>query len=94
MAPWTVACQAPLSLGFPNQDYWSGLLFPPPRDLPDPGIEPMSPVTPALPGGFFSTRKANLYPYLCHLYLYLHLSLPLSTYLYLWEKSHTLPPAS
>ena len=40
---WTVASQAPLSMGFPSQEYWSGLLFPPPRDLPDPGIEPTSP---------------------------------------------------
>ena len=39
----TVAIQAPLSMGFPRQEYWSGLLFPPPRDLPDPGIEPTSP---------------------------------------------------
>ena len=45
--PWTVACQASLSMGFSRQDYWSGLSFPPPGDLPDPGIEPMSPVSPA-----------------------------------------------
>ena len=41
--PWTVAHQAPLSMGFPRQEYWSGLPFPPPEDLPDPGIEPGSP---------------------------------------------------
>ena len=41
--PWTVAGQAPLSVGFPRQEYWSGLLFPSPGDLPDPGIEPGSP---------------------------------------------------
>ena len=41
-APWTVARQAPLSMGFSRQEYWSGLLCPPPGDLPDPGIEPMS----------------------------------------------------
>ena len=40
--PWTVACQAPLSLGFSRQEYWSGLPFPSPGDLPDPGIEPGS----------------------------------------------------
>ena len=40
--PWAVACQAPLSLG-PRQEYWSELPFRPPRDLPDPGIEPTSP---------------------------------------------------
>ena len=41
--PWTVAHQAPLSMGFPRQEYWSGLSFPSPRDPPNPGIEPMSP---------------------------------------------------
>ena len=41
--PWTVARQAPLSTGFPRQEYWSGLPFPSPGDLPDPGIEPRSP---------------------------------------------------
>ena len=41
--PWTVAYQAPLSMGFSNQEYWSGLSFPSPGDLPDPGIEPGSP---------------------------------------------------
>ena len=39
---WTVARQAPLSMGFSRQEYWSGLPCPPPGDLPDPGIEPMS----------------------------------------------------
>ena len=41
--PLTVACQAPLSMGFSRQDYWSGLPFASPGDLPDPGIEPGSP---------------------------------------------------
>ena len=41
MTPWTVAHQAPLSVGFPRQEYWSGL--PSPEDLPDPGIKPASP---------------------------------------------------
>ena len=39
---WAVANQAPLSMGFPRQEYWSGLSCPPPGDLPDPGIEPTS----------------------------------------------------
>ena len=39
MTPWTVAHQAPLSMGFSRQEYWSGLPFPPPEDLPDPGIK-------------------------------------------------------
>ena len=41
--PWTVARQAPLSLGFARHEYWSGLPFPPPGDLPNPGIKPASP---------------------------------------------------
>ena len=51
VTPWTVACQASLSMGFSRWEYWSGLPFPPPVDLPDPGIEPMSPVSPALQAG-------------------------------------------
>ena len=45
---WTVSHQAPLSIGFFRQEYWSGLLYPPPGDLPNPGIEPTAPVSPAL----------------------------------------------
>ena len=45
---WTVACQAFLSTGFPRPKYWTGLPFPPPGDLPDPGIKPESPAAPAL----------------------------------------------
>ena len=57
VTPWTVACQAPLSVGFPRQEYWSGLPFPSPGDLPDPGIEPVSLTSPAwaLAGRFFTT---------------------------------------
>ena len=43
VTPWIIACQAPLSMGFSRQGYWSGLTFPSPGDLPNPGIEPMSP---------------------------------------------------
>ena len=46
---WTVACQTPLSMGFFRQEYWSEFPCPPPGDLPDSEIEPMSPVAPALP---------------------------------------------
>ena len=42
VTPWTVARQVPLSMVFPRQEYWSGLTFPPPGDLPDPGVEPTS----------------------------------------------------
>ena len=52
---WTVAHQAPLSMGFSKQEYQSGLPCPPPRDLPNPGTEPMSLTSPALAGGFFTT---------------------------------------
>ena len=52
---WTVAHQAPLSMGFSRQEYWSGLLCPPPGDLPDPGIESTSLMFPALSGRFFTT---------------------------------------
>ena len=45
---WAIALQAPLSMGFSRQEYWSGLPCLPPGDLPDPGIEPASPVAPAL----------------------------------------------
>ena len=55
--PQTVAHQAPLSLGFPKQEYWSRLPFPTQGDLPDPEIEPESPVAHALPGGFFTTES-------------------------------------
>ena len=57
---WTVACQAPLSVEFSRQEYWSGLLFSPSRDLPDPEIEPSSP---QLAGRFFTAEllgKPNL----------------------------------
>ena len=53
-APWTVANQAPLFMGFPRQENWSGLSFPPPGDVADPGIISMSP---APAGGFFTTEQ-------------------------------------
>ena len=53
--PWTVVFQAPLSMEFSRQEYWSGSPFPVPGDLPNPGIEPKSLVFPALAGGFFTT---------------------------------------
>ena len=58
--PWPVACQAPLSMGFPRQEYWSGVPFPSLGDLPDPGIEPVSPALQAascIAGGFFTTEQ-------------------------------------
>ena len=52
--PWTVARQALLSMGFPRQEYWSGLPFHPPGDLLDPGIKPTSHESPVLEGKFFT----------------------------------------
>ena len=56
MAPWTIARQASLSTEFSRQEYLSGVPFPPPRYLPNPGIEPAPPASPALAGGFFTTE--------------------------------------
>ena len=55
LTPWTVVCQAPLSMGFPKQEHWSGLPFPS-WDFPDPGIQP---TFPALAGGFFTTEPTG-----------------------------------
>ena len=55
--PWIVANQAPLSMAFHRQKYWSALLFSSPGDLPDPGIEPESPASAALAGWFFTTEQ-------------------------------------
>ena len=56
--PWAVALQAPLSMGFSRQECWSGLLCPPPRDLPDLGIKPVSLMSPVLAGRFFTTSAS------------------------------------
>ena len=56
VTPWTVAHQTPLSMGFSRQEYWNGLPLPTPGDLPDPGIEHESLVSPVLAGGFFTTK--------------------------------------
>ena len=56
VTPWTVAHQASLSMGFPRQEYWSGLPFPSPGKLSNPGTEHASPASPELAAGFFSTE--------------------------------------
>ena len=69
--PWIVGCQAPLSLGFPKEEYWSGLPFPLVGDLPDPGTEPRSPALqvdslPSEPPGkpsLFGKEKSLLYSF-------------------------------
>ena len=53
---WTVACQVPLYMGFLRQEYWSGIPFPSPKDLPNPGIKPMPP---ALAGVFFTPESTG-----------------------------------
>ena len=61
--PWTADGQAPLFMGFPRQEYWSGLPFPSPGNLPKQGIEPTSSAAPTLASGFFTTeppRKPHL----------------------------------
>ena len=60
VTPSTVARQAPLFMGFFRQEYWSGLPYPPPGDLPDPGIKPTSLMSPALAGGLFITSAHHL----------------------------------
>ena len=70
---WTVTHRDPLSMGILQARILEWVAIPPPGDLPDPGIEPVSPVSPAFAGRFFTTSatwKALLY---LHLYLYLHL---------------------
>ena len=56
--PWTIACQAPLPMEFSWQEYWSGVPFPTPGDLPNPGIEPTSLVSPEMASRYF-TSSAN-----------------------------------
>ena len=58
VTPWTVARQVPLSVGFSRQEYWSGLPFPSPGDLPDPGIEPRSPTLQA--DSLLSETRGNI----------------------------------
>ena len=62
---WTVARQAPLSVEFFRQEYWSGLPFPSSDDLPEPGIEPTSPAAYALAGEFFTTEPPGKPRFLC-----------------------------
>ena len=69
VTPWSAAWQAPLAMGFSSQEYWSGLLWPPPGDPPDPGIQPTSLMSPALADGFLTTSatwEAQI-PLHCHL---------------------------
>ena len=67
MTPWTVDHQVSLSMRFPRQEYWSGLPFPSPGDLPGPGIEPMSPEPHVLAGKVFSLYQSATWEWLAKL---------------------------
>ena len=87
VTPWTVAHQAPLSMGFSRQEYWSGLPCPPPGELPNPGIELLSLMSPALAGGFLTTSttwEAYVYLYIERdMSLYIHIILLTCTYAFI-----------
>ena len=75
VTPWTISHQVPLSMGFSRQEYWSKLLFPSPGDLPNLGIQPVSPVSPALAGGFFATEppgKSHKKEWDIYIYIYIY----------------------
>ena len=70
VTPWIIVRQAPLSVGFPRQEYWNRFPIPSPRDLPDPGIEPVSPAiqtVSCIAGGFFIAEPQGK-P--IHMYIY------------------------
>ena len=67
MTPWTVAWQAPLSMVLSRQEYWGGLPFSSPGDIPNPGIKSMFPASPALAGGFFITEPPGKSSYYCYI---------------------------
>ena len=94
---WSVAQQAPLSIGFPREEYWRQLPFPPPGDLPNPGnlpnpgIELMSPVSPALAGWFFTTESPGKPIYLpTHTHTHTHSYTLTHTHSYTHTHTHTL----
>ena len=65
---WNVACQVPLSIGFSRQEYWSGWPWLPPGDRPNPGIKPMSLISPSMADRFFTTSttwEAHIHNRLC-----------------------------
>ena len=83
VTPWTVAHQAPLSIGFSRQEYWSGWLCPPPGDLPNPEIKFSSLTSPALEDGFLTTSHHLRSPDMDIICPYLYPYLYVSAYLYL-----------
>ena len=85
---WTVACQAFLSMGFSRQEYWKGLPSPPPGDLGNPGIEPVTLTSPMLADGFFTTRAT------CKACLLLSVALNFSCVLIAGDSFKIRPPNS
>ena len=100
--PWTVAHQAPLSMGFSRQEYWSGLPCPTPGDFPDPGMEPTSLTSPALAGSFLTisttwetththththTHKDRYVSAYTHMHICTYIQTYVHTYMYL-ETEH------
>ena len=101
---WIVACQASLSMGFPRQQYWSGLPFPSPKDLPNPGIKPVSLASPPSAGRFLPLVPIYIYTYIyiyifttttIYIHTHTHQVIILYTYNYVnyisilkWEKTH------
>ena len=83
VAPWTVAHQALLSMDFSRQEYWNGLPFPPPRDLPNPGIEPVSPVS-CLAGGLLPLSHLGSPEYEVGGYIIIFFSV------YLFKHTHSI----
>ena len=91
---WTVAHQAPLSMAFSRQEYWHELPGPPPGDLLNPGIEPLSLMFPALASGFFTTSTTWEVPYIIHtntifLLVFPHFYLHSKTWYSAWETSES-----
>ena len=76
---WTVARWASLSLTFPRQEYWRGLHFPTPVDLPDTGVKDASPVSPALAGRFFTTELPGK-PHFCYKIFLIYLKSDMSIF--------------
>ena len=92
---WTIAHQAPLSMGFSRQEYWSGLPFPSPGDLPNPGTEPESPRVSSIAGGFFtaeppgylSLQMARFHFFLWLIFRYIYAPHLLYPFLCRWTSS-------
>ena len=88
--PWTVVHQALLSMEFSRQEYWSGLLFPPPGDLPNPGIKLKSP---ALAGSFFTTELPGKLRYMFH-YISQLIEIKYTINVMCLNHPQTIPPPS